>query len=212
MRPPGKRVSGRSRDSILRAAERIFADAGLAGARTDAIAAAARVNKALLYYYFKSKDALYVAVLENHMKEFNRLGLEVLGQGGSARKRVLNYVRMHFDFVSARPFYPRLFPRLMISRGTTLERLAKKYSLPVLRQLVHVIERGVREGEFRAVDADETAISLLGLTAFYFVSAPMVRKVARVNPYAKGRLARRKKEILDFVRYGLFRHPEALWS
>ena len=47
-----------SREAILLAAERIFAESGLAGARTDAIAAAAGVNKALLYYYFKSKSDL----------------------------------------------------------------------------------------------------------------------------------------------------------
>jgi TetR/AcrR family transcriptional regulator len=212
MRLPEKRVGGRSRESILRAAERIFAEAGLAGARTDGIAAAAGVNKALLYYYFKSKDALYVAVLENHMKEFNRLGLDVLGRKGSARAKVLDYVRMHFDFVSARPFYPRLFPRLMISSGAALESLVKKYTVPVMRELARVIGHGVRAGEFRKVESYEAAISLAALTAFYFVSAPMVRKVARVNPYAKARLARRRKEILDFVRYGLFRHPEVRCS
>jgi TetR/AcrR family transcriptional regulator len=207
-----KRTSGQSRDSILRAAERIFAETGLDGARTDAIASAAGVNKALLYYYFKGKDALYEAVLENHMKEFNRLGLGVLGRGGSSRAKVLDFVSMHFEFASGRPYYPRLFHRLMISRGATLEGLARKYTLPVVRELVRVIERGVRAGEIRKVDGDETAISLVGLTAFYFVTAPVVRKVARVDPYDKARLARRKKAILDFVRYGLFRHPEAHWS
>jgi Tetracyclin repressor-like, C-terminal domain len=125
---------------------------------------------------------------------------------------VLDYVSMHFDFVSARPFYPRLFPRLMISRGATLESLVKKYTVPVMHELARVIGRGVRAGEFRKVESYEAAISLAALTAFYFVSAPMVRKVARVNPYAKARLARRRKEILDFVRYGLFRRPEVRCS
>ena len=53
-----------SRDRILHAAIREFSEHGLAGARTGAIAAAARVNKALLYYYFRDKEALYVASLE----------------------------------------------------------------------------------------------------------------------------------------------------
>src|SRR5580704_9747082 len=50
---------------ILQAAENVFAEKGLAGARIDAIARAAHVNKALLYYYFKDKDALYEAVLDH---------------------------------------------------------------------------------------------------------------------------------------------------
>src|ERR1039458_628157 len=54
-----------SRASILKAAVAEFAEHGIAGARTDAIARAAHVNKALLYYYFKDKDALYEAVLDH---------------------------------------------------------------------------------------------------------------------------------------------------
>ena len=62
----------------MRAAAGIFAESGLAGARTDAIANAAGVNKALLYYYFKSKESLYQAVLEDHASAFNKIALELL--------------------------------------------------------------------------------------------------------------------------------------
>jgi TetR/AcrR family transcriptional regulator len=201
-----------SRQAILLAAERIFARAGLEGARTGAIAAEAGVNKALLYYYFKSKDALYLAILEHHMKEFNRAAVEVLRGDTPARAKMLAYVAMHFDFVSARPFFTRLFPRLLVSEGSFLERLAKKYMLPVIGELIRVIEQGVRTREFRPVDAEQTALSMMGLTVHYFLMAPLVQKVAHVDPYARSRLARRKKEILEFVRYGVFRHPEARWS
>ena len=53
-----------SRAAILQAAAREFAEHGIAGARTDTIAREARVNKALLYYYFHDKEALYSAVLD----------------------------------------------------------------------------------------------------------------------------------------------------
>ena len=53
-----------SRTAILQAAIREFAREGVSGARTDAIARAAKVNKALLYYYFRDKEALYAAVVE----------------------------------------------------------------------------------------------------------------------------------------------------
>ena len=58
-----------SRAAILQAAIREFAREGVAGARTDAIAKAAKVNKALLYYYFRDKDALYGAALEQVFQE-----------------------------------------------------------------------------------------------------------------------------------------------
>src|SRR5580658_5120847 len=81
--------SDQSRSKILAAAERAFARHGLAGARTDGIAAEAGVNKALLYYYFKSKESLYEAVIERHLSDFNLAALEILLARGSARDLLL---------------------------------------------------------------------------------------------------------------------------
>jgi TetR/AcrR family transcriptional regulator len=201
-----------SREAILGAAERIFAEAGLAGARTDAIAAAAGVNKALLYYYFKSKNDLYEAVLESHMQDFTRRAMEVLSRQGSARATLLEFVSMHFDVVSSRARTAQLWPRLMLTGGRVLERLMKKYSLPMKNNLIGLIARGVQNGEFRPVDPGHTVISLIALTNFYFLMAPLFSKVAHVDLYSRAQLARRKKEILEFVRYSLFKNPEARWS
>ena len=60
-----------SRDAILRAALAEFSQEGLAGARVDAIAASAAVNKALLYYYFHDKESLYGAVLDRFFSKFD---------------------------------------------------------------------------------------------------------------------------------------------
>jgi len=203
------RRAAETRAAILRAAADVFARAGLDGARTDAIAQAAQVNKALLYYYFKSKDRLYSAVLEDHLEEFSRRALAILRARDSARAIVLRYVSMHFDFISARPYYPRLFQRFMMSGGATFERLARKYFVPLGREFIAVIERGARAREFRKVDSAHAAISLVGLTVFYFVSAPVTRLVGRFDPYAPEHLARRKEQVLEFIRYGLFRDRES---
>ena len=203
------RQAAKTRATILRAAADIFARAGLAGARTDAIAHSARVNKALLYYYFKSKDALYGAVLEDHLEEFFRRAHEILTADAPARAIVLRYVSMHFDFISGRPYYPALFQRFMMTGGPIFQRLARKYFVPLGHEFIAVIERGARAREFRSVDSRHMAISLVGLTVFYFVSAPVTRLVGRFDPYAARNLARRKDEVLRFIRYGLFRDPEA---
>jgi TetR/AcrR family transcriptional regulator len=186
----------------------MFAERGLTGARTDAIARAAGVNKALLYYYFRSKDALYLAVVEEHLKEFYLRAQEVLESGGSVRRTLLSYVAMHFDRMSRQPKLPLLFQRFILSGGRGVERLARKYSLPLMRRLSALIRHGVRNGELRPVDVRQAVISIVGLTVHYFSVAPLVRALGRGEPYSKKSLARRRQEILDFVRFGLFRHPE----
>lgn len=197
-----------TRTAILEAAEQIFAEAGLAGARTDAIAVAAGVNKALLYYYFSSKDALYRAVLEDHLEQFRHRVRAVLDGDQPAPAKLLAYVGVSFDFISSRPYYPSLMQRLVMTSQQELARFARLHFQPVYRRLVKVIEAGVASGELRPVNSHHAAFSLLALTGHYFAAAPIVRIVSDRDPYEKANLKRRRREVLDFIRYGLFREPE----
>src|SRR4029077_11137453 len=81
-----------SRAAILRAAVAEFAEHGIAGARTDAIARAAQVNKALLYYYFKDKDALYEAVLDHVFSGLRARVMPVFESTRQPRQKMLDYV------------------------------------------------------------------------------------------------------------------------
>src|SRR5690242_8665514 len=97
-----------SRAAILQAAAREFAEHGIAGARTDAIAREARVNKALLYYYFKDKETLYGAVLDDAFSGLKNTVFRVLDSELPARDKMLAYVGAYFDFVASNQMYPRL--------------------------------------------------------------------------------------------------------
>jgi TetR/AcrR family transcriptional regulator len=201
--------SADTRAAILAAAEQIFGKAGLAGARTDAIAAEAGVNKALLYYYFKSKGGLYEAVVEDHFREFNRQALAVLTAPGAARTVLLRYVSLYFDFISARQRYASLYQQLMTARGRPLERLVRKYFVPRSDAFNKLLERGMREGEFRRADARHSAISIVALIVFYFSAAPVLQLLGHADAYSKATLSRRKREVLDVIRYGFFLDPTA---
>ncbi|MEJ2009902.1 MAG: TetR/AcrR family transcriptional regulator [Acidobacteriota bacterium] len=209
---PARRTTGRpeTRAAILRAAEHIFAEQGLAGARTDAIAVAAGVNKALIYYYFKSKDALFVAVIEEHLKDFHEKAFAILSSEEPVREKVLHYVGMHFDFIAARKNYPRLFQRFMMSEERPFMQVRRKYVAPVAKKFQAVIEEGIRAGELCASDSTHTAISLVALTVFYFAAAPLLKAVSIIkDPYEKSQLAKRKKEVLNFVSRALFPNGRA---
>jgi len=197
-----------TRAAILSAAGRIFAKSGLAGARTDAIAAAADVNKAMLYYYFKSKEGLYEAVVEDHFAEFTRQALQVLGAPGSAREVLLRYVGMHLDFISARHQSACLFHQMTMTGGKFLERLIRRYFAARSRALGKLIERGVRDGEFRRVDRFHASMSIVSLIVFYFSAARVLQLLGHPNAYSPRNLQRRRREVLDFVRHGLFTHAK----
>lgn len=201
--------SDESRAKILTAAERAFARDGLAGARTDAIAVEAGVNKALLYYYFKSKESLYEAVIERHLREFNDQALAILNAPGPAGAHLLRYVDLHFDFISQRRRHAPLFQQLMMKGGKPPERLFRQYIVPRAEALQKLLERGMRQGELRKSDPFHTAVSIVGLIVFYFSAAPVLQQMGFPDPYAPANLKRRKQEVLQFIRHGLFTHPQS---
>ena len=206
--PPRHRNGVETRAAILKAAERVYAEHGLAGARTDAIAAAAGVNKALLYYYFKSKEGLYQAVVGSQVHEFQQHARELLSAKGPAGPILLRYVSYHFDFIGTHPNYPRIFQRMMMEGERTLEKMIRQHSLPLMKLFTALLERGIKSGEFRRLDKGHTMVSIAGLTSHYFNIAPAFRVITGQDPFSKPNLATRKAEVLKFIRYALFRDPE----
>ncbi len=201
--------SAGTRSAILRAAEQMYAEYGLAGARTDAIAAAAGVNKALLYYYFKSKDGLYQAVVGSQMQDFFEQAREVLSAKGPAGPILMRYVSNQFDFIGTHPNYPRIFQRMMMEGDRNLYRMIREYSLPLKEVFEALLERGMRSGEFQRLNKEHTLVSISGMISHYFNIAPAFQAITGQNPYSRAKLAARKAEVLKFIRYALFRESEA---
>src|SRR5215468_2987071 len=104
-----------SRAAILHAAIREFAREGVAGARTDAIAKAAKVNKALLYYYFRNKEALYEAALEQVFRERDARLMPILHENIPPGEKLLRYVGAFFDFLAGHPDYREMVQREMFN-------------------------------------------------------------------------------------------------
>lgn len=197
-----------TRTAILRAAEDLFARAGLDGARTEAIASAAGVNKALLYYYFRSKEDIYLAVLDSHRKAFLDRALEILTQKRPAATVLLEFVSAHFDFISSHRHYPGLFQRSMMGGGPRVGKVIGERIRPMAYKVAALLRRGMRDGEFRSFDVRHTALSLVALTVFYFNAAPIIQVVSGDDPFREENVRKRKREVLRFIRYALFKHPE----
>ena len=184
---------------ILATAERIFAQQGLAGARTDEIAAAAHVNKAMLYYYFSSKRRLHRSVLENLFRQLRDSVYPPRTAEQSARKRLLNYVNSYFDFLVSHPNFPRLVQRAAMEAGENFAWIAKEYLCAFHRHVSRVIEDGIASGEFRKVDPHQAVLSINGLTVSYFAAAPIFSKVLGHNLLAPQALVKRREALLDFL-------------
>ena len=196
-----------SRAAILRAALCEFAEQGIAGARTDAIAHAAKVNKALLYYYFRDKETLYGAALDFAFGQMGEHLLAVLARDLPPREKVLTYVGTYFDFIASHKLNRDLVQMEMMRAGhgsPHLKRIAKRYFQPLYRRLSEVVREGIAAGEFRPINPMQFVPSMVALVVFYFISAPVMKSVAGFDPLSPARIAERKAAVLDFISAGLF--------
>ena len=203
----------RSRAAILEAAVREFSDEGIAGARTDAIARTAGVNKALLYYYFKDKEALYQAVLDEVFSGVRSAVEGALSLRLSPRERLIAYLRAHFDYIASNPLYSRIVHAEFLRAGrdpSQLQRIAEEYFQPIFANIRELLREGQQAGEFRRVDPVEFIPSMIAVVVFYFITAPITRVMTGEDPFSPAHLATRRKAIEDFVSHALFvpeRHP-----
>ena len=219
--PPGRPSKRRTRSSpprnldrarnpqtlqrIVTAAEKIFAEQGIDGARTDAIARAARVNKALLYYYFDSKEDLHRFTLQTLFGRMrDQLGA-AMQKAGSPREQILCFVNGYFDFTLQHPNYPRLVQREVMGRKPSLDWIVREGFGPMYRRLTALLRAGIAGGEVRRVDPQDAALTLIAMTVFYFAAAPVLGRLWGCNPLAPARVAARRRSVLDFVDHGLFR-------
>ena len=197
-----------SRAAILKAAANEFSEHGIAGARTDAIARAAGVNKALLYYYFKDKETLYGSVLDNAFSGMKQKVFQVLDSDLPPRQKIMAYAGAYFDFIASNQIYPKLMQREMMrareGHSEHIERLVKTYFQPIYKRVGELLQKGIAEGEFRKVDPAHFVPSMVAMIVFYFSSAPVMQRIVRFNPLAPERIAERRAAVLDFISAALF--------
>jgi TetR/AcrR family transcriptional regulator len=202
-----------SRAAILDAAAREFAEHGIAGARTDAIAREARVNKALLYYYFRDKETLYGAVLDSSFSGLKNAVFHVLDSDLPPRQKILAYAGAYFDFIASNQLYPRLMQREMMrareGQSRLIDKVIKVYIQPIFARVSEVMREGIAAGEFRALNPVHFVPSMVAMIVFYFSSAPVMQKIVGFDPLTPERIAERRAAVLDFISAALFSHKNA---
>lgn len=154
---------------ILDVATREFAAKGLAGARIDEIAAATRTSKRMIYYYFGSKEGLYVAVLEEAYRRIRHIETDMHLEDLEPETALRRLVAFTCDYQRSNPDFIRLVMNENMHNGEFLaqSRLIQQLNVPAINLLRSVYERGVREGVFRCgLDPIDLHMSISALSVF----------------------------------------------
>lgn len=197
-----------TRDRILQSAIREFSEHGLAGARTGTIAAAASVNKALLYYYFRDKEGLYTAALEEVAGKVAGAALAVLDLECSPGERILRFALQHFDRILSQQGFQALMQQEMMrfrqGQSHSMAIIAKRAFEPMFSRIRVIAEEGIRTRELCEMDWMQIVYAALGANVFYFLSAPMVQMVAPIDPLEPAAVAERRTAAIEFLGQAIF--------
>ena len=206
-RPQSERAD-QSRSRILDAAIREFSENGLAGARTEQIAEVAGVNKALLYYYFKSKEALYEAALESVMQRAVENSMAALSPDRSAGEKVVRFVLNHFDRIHSQRAFQSLMQQEMVrvrqGEKNALNSIVEKIFRPMMFLFHDLLAEGQASGELVAADKWQIMYAAMGANIFYFLSAPVIGLMIDANPLTREAMELRRKAAIEYLGTSIF--------
>jgi AcrR family transcriptional regulator len=159
---PRPDVSEERKDQILAAATKVFTERGFFDARMDDIVAESGLSKGALYWYFDSKDAIIVGILDRIFDwESSHLD-EILEREVSAQKKLELFIETSFqDINKMEPLMPIFFDFWSLSvRNKTINKAIKRYYQSFIELVEPIIDLGIEQGEFRPVNIQETAVAI----------------------------------------------------
>ena len=190
-----RRSTRDSRTAIFRVAAREFAERGYEAAGTDRIAARARVNKAMLYYHFRSKGALYAEIVRDMVAAVGARVRAVADGPGSAEQKLDAWISALVEEAAARPWFPPIMLRELAARAPHFDATTFHMMNAVLAGVADVIAQGQREGTFRDVDPLLTHLSIMPPVLIFFA-----RQRVLAGRKLRGGLAE-PRQLAEFVRH-----------
>lgn len=173
-----------SADSILDAAEHLFADRGFTAVTIKEIAQKAAVNPALLYYYHDSKETLYRHVIERFVADLVRGATARLEAATDAEDAIRGVTQAQFDMLRAKPHIARLIVRELVDyHASHAVGALRDLGATLFRRLCSIISDGQARGVFRAdLDPRFAAFSTIAQLPYFFIARPALEALALGAP------------------------------
>ncbi len=199
-----KELSSDTEQKVLEAARVVFIKKGMEGARMQEIADQAGINKALLHYYFRSKEKLFERVfLEALGKTLPSIGNIMLSDKPFWEK-VEYFVDSYLTLIQENPFIPSFIVQEVNRDPQNLIRLMRQNNIDFTR-ILNVISRDISKANLKPISPEHFIINLIGMCVFPFVAAPMLKAIICNGDEEKFNqiLSERKKVVFEFIKNAL---------
>jgi AcrR family transcriptional regulator len=185
---------------ILDAAKQVFLENGLDGARMQDIADKAGINKALLHYYFRSKDKLFERIFLEEAQKFMPKVATIMLSDMPLFEKIEKFVTEYIDTLTQNPLLP-IFILSEVNRNPK-EMLKKIWgnTRPPLDKVEEHVAKLVKKGEIKPIKGYELMINMVSLCIFPFLARPMVQWITKTNEEEfLQMMQQRKKHVVKFV-------------
>ena len=199
---PQKRDSDATRAKILQAALAEFSEKGLPAASTDDIAARCKVNKRMIYYYFGSKEGLYLAALESVFENLVALEKTIEVEHLDPPKAIAAMINLKIDYYLDNPYFVSFLSMENFYKARYL-RTSKKLDLfktPLTDVIARILKRGERTGQFRQnIESVDFYVSLSALCIMHFSNQHTLGAIFGRDMMTPQLIELRRQTVVDFV-------------
>jgi len=193
-------IAGENTENQIRnAAREVFISRGFEGARMQEIADHAGINKALLHYYFRSKEKLFDAVFSEVAADLFPAVKQVIEADLEIKEKITFFIKLYLKTLHENPFIPAfVINTLNTNPGRFLKYIKKSGLNPMYLQ--KQIDDEAARGLIRAVKAEHLVVNIIAMCIFPFVGRPIVQNIFDMNnDQYQAYLESRQTEIVAFV-------------
>lgn len=185
---------------ILAAAQRIFQTKGMEGARMQEIANEAGINKALLHYYFRSKQLLFEAVFKAAFKLLAPQLNKVLNEDSSLFDKITSFSHNYISFVMKHPYLPNFIIQELNRNPDFITKLTSEEHFPSLEKFKKQVVENIESGVIRPIQPEQLLINIIALNVFPFIAAPLLKGFLGIaDTDFKQLVEQRKIEVSTFI-------------
>jgi len=190
--------SGSAKKELLIAeAEKIFAEKGFHETSIRDIAKATGSNVALIYYYFKDKEDLYLHILDETFRQMTEHIQKSLKDGADDEERLRLVIKAYISFMGTRTHIPRIMAREMAEGGQYVAIIMERYVFRNFSMMQGILNEGAEKGVFNKVDLELTPLCMMGMMGFFFFASPMIKRILKRSDYDSEFLERLSSTVTD---------------
>ena len=185
---------------ILIAAKEIFQQKGMAGARMQEIADKAKINKALLHYYYRSKQLLFEAVFKSAFSLLAPQLNKVLNDDSDLFEKIRKFTENYVSFVIKHPYLPNFVIQELNKNPEFVQKLRSEKNFPSIEKFKLQVSNAIKQGIIKPIEAEQLFINIISLNIFPFIGEPLLMTLVNVDKESYNKiLENRKTEVAEFI-------------